>query len=150
MRSASLTTIACLRPQGVVLSSLGSKSTKSGSELRERLRAASTLPEEAPRLEREKIGWPLRSSSQSCSEPIVRGSAGETACEEESGRGAADSVQERDRDGERGQLTPRRACLGTAVCSHAHASMEGLRVLWHTHSLVLCASHSLVPPHPLL
>ena len=37
MRSASLTTIACLRPQGVALSSTGSRSTKSGSELRERV-----------------------------------------------------------------------------------------------------------------
>lgn len=125
MRSASLTATACLRPQGVALSSAGSKSTKSGSELRERLRAASTLAEEAPRLGTEKIGWFLRRSSQSCSVPMVRGSATERESGEESGHWAADSVQERDRDRERGQLTPRRACLETVIHSHAHASVEG-------------------------
>lgn len=103
IRSVSLTAIACLRPYGVALSSTGSKPTKSGSELRERLRDAEPFSEGPARVfGAEKIGWFLKSSSQPSSKAIVRDEGSEIRGEGESGRGIGSKNTFGDRDAERG------------------------------------------------
>ena len=72
-RSASLIAIACLRPEGVGLSSIGSRSTKSGRELRDRWSAASPLPAGPETLFGScSAGWSFRNLSQSSSVLMAR------------------------------------------------------------------------------
>ena len=102
IRSASLIAIACRRPEGVGLSSTGSKSTKSGSELNERWRDASPFPAGPDTLlGRENTGWLFSRSSQSSSELIV-------AVENESKNGSTRGFTPKNATGERGHLTPER------------------------------------------